>query len=272
MNRQSLQRIAQDTLSKVNRGYYYVSGRRINLEPFETGKLYTPEYIENIDLKGVNTYENPKIILVFEKTVDTIFRYKNEKLGVLNFASAYNPGGGFLNGSMAQEESLAYCSNLYETIKDNEFYALNKGVRTKMYSDNMIVSNVEFFKNSNYSCVLQPKQVTVITSAAVNMGEIIKRKENIQLAKLTMKNRMRKVLKLFANEGCETMILGGFGCGVFRNNPEDIANYWVDLLIDEGYMKYFKTIIFSVYDSKVEKGKKSNYRVFQEIMKSRDVL
>ncbi len=272
MNRQSLQRIAQDTLSKVKRGCYDVSGRRVNLKPIETGVLYKPEDIEYIDLKGVNTYENPKIVLVFEKTVDTIFRYKNEKVGVLNFASAYNPGGGFLNGAMAQEESLAYCSNLYETIKDNEFYALNKGVRTKMYSDNMIISNVEFFKNSNYSCVLQPKEITVITSAAVNMGEIIKRKENIQLAKETMKNRMRKVLKLFANEGCETIILGGFGCGVFGNNPEDVANYWVDLLKDESYEKYFKTIIFSVYDSKVEKGKKGNYRVFQEVMKSREVL
>ena len=39
--------------------------------------------------------------------------YKGLCVGVLNFASAKNPGGGFLNGSMAQEESLAIASAMY---------------------------------------------------------------------------------------------------------------------------------------------------------------
>ena len=36
-------------------------------------------------------------------------------VAVLNFASGKTPGGGFKGGSMAQEESLAYCSALHPT-------------------------------------------------------------------------------------------------------------------------------------------------------------
>lgn len=36
-----------------------------------------------------------------------------DKMTVLNFASAKHPGGGWLNGSMAQEESLALATTLY---------------------------------------------------------------------------------------------------------------------------------------------------------------
>ncbi|HBR75644.1 MAG TPA: TIGR02452 family protein, partial [Cyanobacteria bacterium UBA11159] len=41
---------------------------------------------------------------------------KFKKIGVLNFASAKNPGGGFLRGTQAQEESLARSSALYKSL------------------------------------------------------------------------------------------------------------------------------------------------------------
>lgn len=40
-----------------------------------------------------------------------------EPVAALNFASARNPGGGFLGGSQAQEESLARSSGLYPSLK-----------------------------------------------------------------------------------------------------------------------------------------------------------
>ena len=49
-------------------------------------------------------------------TVDAVRKLAlegRENIGVLNFASAKNPGGGFINGAMAQEESLAASGTLY---------------------------------------------------------------------------------------------------------------------------------------------------------------
>lgn len=44
----------------------------------------------------------------------------------LVFASAKNPGGGFLTGSNAQEEAICRASALYHCIKGAEMYARNK--------------------------------------------------------------------------------------------------------------------------------------------------
>ena len=46
------------------------------------------------------------------------------------------------------------------------------------------------------------------------------------------------------------MILGAWGCGVFCNNLNDIANYFAHFLINEGkYSKCFDNIIFAVYST-----------------------
>ena len=39
------------------------------------------------------------------------------RIGILNFASFKNPVGGFLKGSITQEESLCHSSNLYEILE-----------------------------------------------------------------------------------------------------------------------------------------------------------
>ena len=44
----------------------------------------------------------------------------------LNFASAKHPGGGFLSGARAQEESLARSSGLYACLVDNSMYEFHR--------------------------------------------------------------------------------------------------------------------------------------------------
>jgi uncharacterized protein (TIGR02452 family) len=58
----------------------------------------------------------------------------------LNFASATHPGGGFLSGGLAQEESLARSSGLYACLRNNPMYEYHRSNYDPLYSNYAIYS------------------------------------------------------------------------------------------------------------------------------------
>jgi uncharacterized protein (TIGR02452 family) len=94
------------------------------------------------------------------------------------------------------------------------------------------------------------------------MGQVREKGEDQAKARQVMKNRMQLALSIFAHEKNETIILGAYGCGVFRNNPNDIAGWWHKLLNDEGWGKFFKRVIFAVFDKPDGENIKAFQRVF----------
>ena len=93
-------------------------------------------------------------------------------VAALNFASAKNPGGGFLNGSQAQEESLARSSALHASqLRAWEFYERHRASPSLLYSDAMIVSPAcPIIRDDEGALLDEPQQATIITSAAPNAG------------------------------------------------------------------------------------------------------
>ena len=76
----------------------------------------------------------------------------------LNFASAKNPGGGFLSGSQAQEESLARATGLYGSVnRVTQYYETNRRCSTCLYTDHMIYSPaVPVFRNDDDELIADP--------------------------------------------------------------------------------------------------------------------
>ena len=275
-------------------------------------------------------------------------------IGILNFASAKKPGGGFLNGAQAQEESIARSSTLYPSLLHpncTPFYSHWVHHEDPFYTDAMIWSpSVVLFKNDR-GVGKEPVFCAVLTSAAVNAGELrralndelergemerimkearvwekalkkerrreererelveriwqqsVLREERLEQAKLErkwsgeeepasdeiedsddpvwppgldddyleseeeseeeteapppppylvpilahespdlylekvilerMKQRMYKILALFKEKGVKHLVLGSFGTGVFKNDIEEIAKIWKELLVDD---------------------------------------
>jgi len=176
---------------------------------------------------------------------------ENIKIGVLNFASATKPGGGFMNGAQAQEESIARSSTLYPTLLSDvaqDFYRLHNSSNS-FYTHAMVYSpGVEIFRDDEGRWT-KPIMVDVLTCAAVHAGEVresrLAQEDSIQSA---MRERMARILYLFEKMGVMNIVLGSFGTGVFGNDVDVVANIWADLLSVRSarFRGSFNRVIFAI--------------------------
>ena len=251
---------AKETLEIMKRGTYETRGRTVDImkqhrASVDNSLLFTPEQAETLAAtyaKGEPSGKLPVMKTMDCSTVDAILRLAGDGVadpGVLNFASAKNPGGGFLNGAMAQEESIAASSGLYHTlIRHPEYYQNNRNCPSMIYTDHAIYSpDVVLFRNGRLELLEEPVTASVLTLPAVNMGQVIQKGEDIHTAETAMYERMKLALALFVQMNHRHLILGAYGCGVFRNDPYKIACWWKELLT--GYFAdTFDTVVFAVMD------------------------
>ncbi len=294
LNREDRARIAQETLDIVNQGFYYNrKGEKIDVSmdiesAKKYAKLYCAEKLETIGRKAKEKlYEKSSNIehhdsfeasgqdfyleVTNETTLSAAKRLYDQGYDVvcLNFASARNPGGGFLKGSDAQEESLARASALYSTLKTQpEYYRINKACESALYTDNMIYSpGVPVFRDDNGALQDRPYKISFITAPAVNAGVVEKKEpENIPFIGEIMEKRIQLILALAAYRGHNAVVLGAFGCGVFKNNPENVAGYFADCFYDKagnpsGFSFLFSHVTFAVLDRSKTK---NTYRIFSQ--------
>lgn len=176
----------------------------------------------------------------------------NANVLALNFASSKNPGGGFLKGSQAQEESLARASGLYPCIAQMQaMYETNRRLRSCLYTDNMIYSpKVPVFRDDWNQLLEAPYLVSFVTAPAVNAGVVRRRgTENVARIEDVMRGRMEKVLSLAVVHHHETLVLGAWGCGVFQNKPRDVAQWFGDHLTGKDlFSSAFRKVVFAILD------------------------
>lgn len=267
--------IAQETVDIINNGFYEsLSGQRVELEAetnymLENTKLYRPDGF----VLEKNIRDQELSIQLSDETTFSAARRLNDD-GVeaccLNFASAKNPGGGFLGGAQAQEECLARASALYVSLNSKfEYYEINRKFKSCIYTDHMIYSPaVPIFRDDNDLLLDEIYKTSVVTSPAVNMGVIRSREsENIVKAFEEMTERIRKLLILCANEGERHLVLGAWGCGVFQNDPEWIAKTFIKTLNSVEFEGVFGTVVFAIPNS--GRAGKGNYEAFKKIMEIR---
>ena len=218
-----------------------------------TAKLYTPQTLQSIPIKCISNGLDAKVTVYNQDTCECAKRFIGQgSTCILNFASAKNVGGGFLNGSKAQEECICRLSTLYASIdsqKAKEYYEYNRANSYTMptYSDYTIYSPcVQVFRDTNHNLLSEPYTISAITSPAVNLHKASNLSQQ-QIDKV-MVNREEYILKVAVNEGVQNIVLGAWGCGVFGNKPLDVANYFKYLLFEKGYIKCFKNVSFAVHD------------------------
>ncbi|NQY05806.1 MAG: TIGR02452 family protein [Flavobacteriaceae bacterium] len=256
----SLRKIAaKETLEIMNKGFYVTDeGYKVSIKKEQaftedSAKYFSSEELEDLlNSLQITKQFDTEIEVTNESTLEAIQRLHQEEVEdamTLNFASAKNPGGGFLNGAQAQEESVARSSGLYHTQMNNyEFYERHRGMKSCVYTDSMIYSpKVPFFRNVKGKLLAEPILSSVITSAAVNAG-VVKRKESKNAKRIEefMDMRIDKLLAMSYEQEHEVLILGAWGCGVFQNDPEIIARLFKEQLKGK-YKNAFKRVVFAIY-------------------------
>ena len=196
----------------------------------------------------------PNISVVNSDSVSALVEYsKLGKTCVLNMASYKRPGGGVYNGARAQEECLFRCSNLIHVVP-NTFYPLQEN--EALYTKDAI-----FFKDKEYD-YMDPVECDVVTIAAINLSGNAKYDpvQNVKDYRNVTKNKIRLMISLAAKNGVQNLILGAWGCGVFKNDPKLMAQYFSEVLVGEGYNLSFENVVFAIINDHNSVG--NNFEIF----------
>ncbi len=271
--------IARDTLRILDEGRYTaVSGVEVELashrdECARNTRYYLPLELDH--LKGkVLSERAPFPATTFSVTDETTLaaserlagELAGERIGVLNFASARNPGGGFLRGAHAQEESLARSSALYPSLLTcSDFYETHRAGRSLLYTDRVIYSpGCAVFRRDDGALLDAPYRVDILTSPAPNAGAIrTNQPEDEPRIESVLRRRAGKVLAVAAANACTALVLGAWGCGVFRNDPAQVATIFREELGPDGpFWGRFRHVLFAVMDGSTER---TNLRPFMEL-------
>lgn len=244
MSRIFLINIVNDTIAKCENEYSWMIDDGVNI--FYDDKFFT----EDRAIKKFTTSVNIKVVQ--QTTVEAIIDNEGKVFGVLNFASAKNPGGGVLKGTVAQEEALCRVSSLYPVIKECKQFYSSYG-SAPYYTDKIIYSKPIYVFKDDFGDRVEPIECEVITCAApnYNMNSIIdepNRSGGMNLAEHTkvMTRRFTKVVKSAIANNQRNLILGAWGCGVFKNPPDVNAQIFKNVL--NTYSSYFDEIIFAIPD------------------------
>lgn len=169
------------------------------------------------DTMSVKTLDNDSVSAVFDAVMNTF-----GPVCVLNFASYKHPGGRFLEGSMAQEESLCHESSLYNVLKvQEEYYGWNQEhTNNNLYMNRAIYSKDVVFVRDGKIC-----RADVLTCAAPNRS--IKTAADAPVSKSenskALTERIQFILTVMKLNNVSIAILGAFGCGVFRQDAKEVA-------------------------------------------------
>ncbi len=250
--------VAKETVCICDAGLYVTSnGKQVVIadavKAAVTGTvMYSPENLP--PLLGSRAPVETNIEVANETTSRGLARLaaRGGHIACLNFASARRPGGGFLGGARAQEESLARASALYPCLlAAPEYYERNRANRSAIYLDLMIYSpQVPFFRNDGGDLLEKPMLASVLTAPAPNRGAVAhNERRNLPLVETTLRRRAEMILHIAQAHRVDGLVLGAWGCGVFRNEPGQVASIFAALLKPPGrFGGVFRDVLFSIYD------------------------
>jgi len=266
MDSTQLAHIASENKEIIMNGYYTINGRRVYLGYTQGARTFLPKY--PIDNSHIPQRASSNGIRISVQDIDVITcALANPDCMLLNFASGFHPGGGYLRGSRAQEETICRCSTLYAQIDGNIMYDYSRKHDTthSLCTDAVsVTTDTQLFRDKDYHFINDPVYIGIITAAAPNCKIRPGTIDISKLAPAAMEQRIRRIVDVAVMFHYPVLLLGAFGCGAFHNNPYKTAASFKKVLVDENRAVYFDKIIFPIPVAEDN----TNFNVFKEVLES----
>ena len=251
--------------------------RRDNYKRLDKNHIRKTQLI-NYSKIDINNIKIPPIIFLYKDTIEAVnyisINYPGYKISILNFANGKYPGGGYINGAIAQEEDICrklpefYTSLLYSKFKSMHTCYPFGAATKKRYSSVLWTDNVLIKRDKNLNYITDKnkwKSIGIVSAAAPNINgndyydnsEINKTVNNIFITPVKFSNT-------------NILILGAWGCGAFGNNPVKIAKLFRDAILNGMASKY--TIICFAIPGIYNDRTNINSYVFYKILKKAKLI
>ena len=274
--------IFYETISLIDKGFYTTpSGKEIPLpiDQMLAGNECFHQELPPIDFPPVEggttvLVEKGDCLVVAERLVNESYNP-----ALLNFASSGHPGGGVKNGSQAQEETICRRSTLARSIFTfDQKYAEEFGFEHNQ-GNNYPLSNLDFsviyspavtvFRNGPDCTFMEtPYQIAIITNSALNLNG----KYSLRLThdghmppkvkEITL-NKIRTIFRLGLLKGHDSLVLGAFGCGAFKNPPSEMAMLFKQVIEEPEFKDRYRLITFAIIADHNDRN--NNFASFSEV-------
>lgn len=233
--------------------YKFVKGKKIP----RAVKYELPYHSSHEQTASVH-YSETEVCVANLDTLAAVLQLHKLALGSAcahNFANALHPGGGYLKGSLAQEEDLCRsCPDLYGSLHRTHYpirrweALLSKSIAMERDPESM--------KLEGTLC-----QCDVVSNALPDLGRprAWPRPEDPKWHDV-VRTSIRATLHAAKQSGCPNLVTGAFGCGAFRNPPQKVVEIFKEVLEANEFRGAFRRIIFAIVDT----NGKGNIKPFAE--------
>lgn len=209
--------------------------------------------VRNFRLADYPDHKESEIQVVNQDTLDCAFElHQTHNTLVLNMASDYKPGGGWLSGATAQEETLCKRSSLFYSLAPP--HALRRPDWQYPFAEDSLWAiwspDVVVVKDGEYKLLKNAWWTNVISMSAIRQPYLTAQDTTYKYDddRVAMTKKIKNICQIALMNNHDAMVLGAFGCGVFGNPPEEVAEIFRTVLIDEGYAKKFRVVRFAILD------------------------
>ena len=273
-------RIFEETMQIVRKGSYTANdGQVVSLpdpaEMMNDSRLYS-------SVEHAKIPELPENTIVEVRDSDSLLAGKQlldegYHPAVLNFANRRTAGGGVRRGAGAQEENIFRRSDLAFSLYQFHPDGIDFGIpqRKEQYPMDRTTGgayspDVTVFRGTEmegYPLLPTPYRLSVITVAAMNRPEL---KTQYQIADHLVEpvmEKMRTIFRIGLKHGHDSLVLGAWGCGAFKNPPQHIAKLFHQVMEEEEFRNRYRKIVFAVIDRRnidIGHSRIGNFLPFQE--------